>query len=69
MNLLEKEQLYLECCAAWNVEKKQVISDDEFEDLKSDLTFEGSQVEFHTPYPLSLSLCPPSLSLSLSLSL
>jgi len=44
MNLLQKEQLYLDCCASWNVEKKQLISDDEFEDLKSDLTFEGSQV-------------------------
>lgn len=44
LSLLEKEQLYLECCAEWNVNKKALITDDEFEDLKSDLEFQGSQV-------------------------
>jgi hypothetical protein len=44
LTLLQKEQLYLDACASWNVEKKQLMADDEFEDLKSDLTFEGSQV-------------------------
>jgi len=44
MSLLQKEQLYLDCCASWNVEKKELISEDQYEDLKSDLTFEGSQV-------------------------
>ena len=34
----------------WNVQK-QVLSDDEFEDLKTDLTFQGSQVSFfHTQF-------------------
>ena len=44
LTLLEKEQLYLECCASWNVEQKALLTDDEFETLKEDLEFEGSQV-------------------------
>mmetsp|Transcript_6044 Transcript_6044/g.14543 ORF Transcript_6044/g.14543 Transcript_6044/m.14543 type:complete len:294 (-) Transcript_6044:255-1136(-) len=39
-----KERLYLDCCAAFNVEKKSLVTDDDFEQLKSDLAFEGSEV-------------------------
>ena len=34
MTKLEKEQLYLDCCASWNVDKKPLLSDDDFEALK-----------------------------------
>jgi len=44
LTLLEKERLYLESCAQWNVEKTQLINDDEYETLKEDLEFEGSEV-------------------------
>jgi len=48
MSLLAKEKLYLDCCASYNVEGKGKISDDDFETLKTDLTFEGSQVMLMT---------------------
>lgn len=44
MTKLEKEQLYLDCCASWNVKATALLEDGEFEDLKEDLTFDGSQV-------------------------
>mmetsp|Transcript_46428 Transcript_46428/g.110604 ORF Transcript_46428/g.110604 Transcript_46428/m.110604 type:complete len:314 (+) Transcript_46428:113-1054(+) len=44
LSLRDKEKLYIDCCAAFNVEKKSLITDEEFEDLKTDLEFEGSQV-------------------------
>jgi hypothetical protein len=44
VSLLEKEQLYLECCAEWNVNQKALLTDEEYEDLKVDLEFQGSQV-------------------------
>jgi hypothetical protein len=68
MTLREKEKLYIDCCASYNVEKARapagaarrgeprsqarrvaggqvsLITDEEFEDLKIDLEFEGSPV-------------------------
>jgi len=44
MTLREKEKLYIDCCASYNVDKVQLITDEEFEDLKIDLEFEGSPV-------------------------
>eukprot|EP00285_Hemiselmis_virescens_P019170 CAMPEP_0173391230 /NCGR_PEP_ID=MMETSP1356-20130122/17854_1 /TAXON_ID=77927 ORGANISM="Hemiselmis virescens, Strain PCC157" /NCGR_SAMPLE_ID=MMETSP1356 /ASSEMBLY_ACC=CAM_ASM_000847 /LENGTH=291 /DNA_ID=CAMNT_0014348807 /DNA_START=12 /DNA_END=887 /DNA_ORIENTATION=+ len=43
-SLAQKERLYLDCCAAFNVDKNSLVTDDDFEQLKSDLAFEGSQV-------------------------
>jgi len=43
-SLNAKENLYLDCCAAFNVDGKTAISDEEYEQLKTDLTFEGSKV-------------------------
>ena len=31
MTLRDKEKLYIDCCAAYNVDKKSLILDDEFE--------------------------------------
>jgi hypothetical protein len=33
MSLAQKEKLYLDSCAAYNADKKQIISDDEFEEV------------------------------------
>jgi hypothetical protein len=44
MTKLEKEQLYLDCCASWNIDKKPLMEDTQFEALKEDLTFDGSMV-------------------------
>eukprot|EP00960_Hanusia_phi_P064718 765885-Hanusia_phi.AAC.1 len=44
MSLFAKEQLYLDCCAAYNVDGETLLTDEEYEKLKTDLTFEGSQV-------------------------
>ncbi|EKX46779.1 hypothetical protein GUITHDRAFT_107552 [Guillardia theta CCMP2712] len=44
MSLFAKEQLYLDCCAAYNVDAESLLSDEDYEKLKTDLTFEGSQV-------------------------
>ena len=56
LTLLEKERLYLESCAQWNVEKTQLINDDEYETLKEDLEFEGSEVppSWHVPEQYNL---------------
>lgn len=49
MSLLAKEKLYLDCCASFNTEgEASPLSDDEFEALKTDLTFEGSRVMLMT---------------------
>ena len=44
LTLLEKERLYLESCAVWNVEQTKIISDEDYETLKEDLEYEGSEV-------------------------
>lgn len=45
LSLAQKEALYLDCCAGFNVaSEKSPVSDNEYEQLKSDLAFEGSKV-------------------------
>ena len=40
----EKERLYLESCAVWNVDQTKIVSDEDYETLKEDLEYEGSEV-------------------------
>jgi len=44
MTKLEKEQLYLDCCASWNIDGKSILNNEEYEQLKDDLSFDGSMV-------------------------
>merc|ERR1719181_1945304 len=45
LTLNEKEKLYLECLDAfYNEDGKQLLSNDEYEQLKLDLDFDGSKV-------------------------
>lgn len=44
INLAEKEKMYLDCLDAFYNEGKQLLSDEEYEQLKEDLNFEGSQI-------------------------
>mmetsp|Transcript_22776 Transcript_22776/g.52487 ORF Transcript_22776/g.52487 Transcript_22776/m.52487 type:complete len:334 (-) Transcript_22776:369-1370(-) len=44
INLAEKEKLYLDCLDAFYNEGKVLLGDEEYEQLKLDLDFEGSQI-------------------------
>jgi len=46
MSLAQKEKLYLDSCAAFNADKKQIISDDEFEEVQKKIN-EYAQTRTH----------------------
>lgn len=48
LNLAEKEKMYLDCLDEYYNSGKQMLSDEDYEQLKQDLSFEGSRIATFT---------------------